>query len=81
MVQIQRLEEAAKSREEEVHKKAMAIHHAEQEIVRLQCLVDSLTRIYPSAVAQIQRIQMDFNFRDRGLTELATFRSGKLWLF
>lgn len=78
VVQIQRLEEAAKSKEEELHRKAMAIHHAEQEVVRLQCLVESLTKIYPSAVAQVQRIQLDFNFKDRGLADLANFRSGRI---
>jgi hypothetical protein len=74
LVQIRHFEDGAKRREEEVILMQMAVSNAEQEVVRMQSLVDCVCGIYPSAVAHVMRHQPDFNFRERGLSEVSRFR-------
>lgn len=48
-------------------RQAMALHHAEQEVVRLQCLLDSAAEVAPHICKAIHNVSPEFNFKERGL--------------
>lgn len=54
-------------REASLDRQTMALHHAEQEIVRLQSLLSSAADIAPHICKAIHKVAPDFNFQHRGL--------------
>lgn len=54
-------------REIGMDKQTMALHHAEQEIVRLQCLLDVATQVAPHACKAVLDMCPEFDFSARGL--------------
>lgn len=56
-----------RERELSIDKQSMALHHAEQEIVRLQSLLDAATRVAPHACKAVLAKAPDFDFSARGL--------------
>lgn len=54
-------------REGGMDRQAMALHHAEQEVVRLQCLLSSAAEVAPHICQAIHKVAPDFDFKDRGL--------------
>jgi len=68
---VSKFEEMIKGRDAEIDKYKMAIHHAEQDVVRLQSLIDAAQQINPRVTNAILELQPNFNFKERGLTDLA----------
>lgn len=54
-------------REGGIDRQAMALHHAEQEVVRLQCLLSSAAEVAPHICKAIHKVAPEFDFKDRGL--------------
>lgn len=54
-------------REGGMDRQAMALHHAEQEVVRLQCLLTSAAEVAPHICKAIHKVAPEFNFKERGL--------------
>lgn len=54
-------------REDAMDRQAMSLHHAEQEVARLQCLLDSAAEVAPHICKAIHSVAPEFNFKDRGL--------------
>ena len=52
-------------------KRDMAIHNMEQDNIRLQSLLDSISLIHPGTTKQLKRIEAAKRFQDRGFTALA----------
>ena len=46
----------------------MAMHHAEQEIIQMQSLVDCVAEVHPVVSKHIMGMQPNFNFKARGLS-------------
>lgn len=61
-------------REGGMDRQAMALHHAEQEVVRLQCLLASAAEVAPHICKTIHKVAPDFDFKDRGLQASAAHR-------
>ena len=53
---------SVENREEKLTTMKMAIHNAEQEVVRMQTMVDALELVVPSHVANIQEKMEDIEF-------------------
>ncbi|CAM9479679.1 unnamed protein product [Chrysoparadoxa australica] len=60
-----------------IEKLGMSIHHAEQDIIKVQSLLDICTRISPAVYGAVLKECPGFNFRDRGLTPFARARLEK----
>lgn len=56
---------------EEIMRKDMAIHNLEQDNIRLQSILDSISLIHPGTIRQLKRIEKSRQFKDRAFTELA----------
>lgn len=56
-----------REREAGMERQTMALHHAEQEIVRLQCLLDAAAQVAPRACTAVLAMAPDFDFEARGL--------------
>lgn len=54
-------------REGGMDRQTMALHHAEQEIVRLQCLLASAAEVAPHVCKAIHNVAPEFDFKERGL--------------
>lgn len=54
-------------REGGIDRQSMALHHAEQEVVRLQCLLSSAAEVAPHICQAIHKVAPEFDFKDRGL--------------
>ncbi|CAN0229446.1 unnamed protein product, partial [Pylaiella littoralis] len=54
-------------REDGMDRQSMALHHAEQEIARLQCLLDSAAGVAPHICKAIHKVAPGFGFKERGL--------------
>lgn len=62
-------------KEEKIVELMMALHNAEDEIVRMQCLLDCVAKAHPSVTEHFIKIQFDdFNFRDRKLEPFIALR-------
>jgi hypothetical protein len=59
----------------EVSRLKYALHNAEQEIVRLQCLIDNITLIHPGTVKRLNSLPSTQKFPDRGTTKYARQRN------
>jgi len=66
---------SVENREEKLTTMKMSIHNAEQEVVRMQSMVDALELVVPSHVANIKDKMQEIEFEDRELTEYAKARS------
>ena len=55
----------------DIMKREMAIHNMEQDNIRLQSLLDSISLIHPGTTKQLKRIEAAKRFKDRGFTALA----------
>ena len=53
----------------------MALHNAEQEIVRLQSILDSVAIIHPGTIRQLRTMNPSKQFKDRHMEELAHSRA------
>eukprot|EP00611_Tribonema_gayanum_P009001 TRINITY_DN18702_c0_g1_i2.p1 TRINITY_DN18702_c0_g1~~TRINITY_DN18702_c0_g1_i2.p1 ORF type:complete len:851 (+),score=70.98 TRINITY_DN18702_c0_g1_i2:69-2621(+) len=53
----------------------MALHHAEQDVMRIQSLLDAATTISPPVLNALRNMAPDFNFQERGLTAWARLRA------
>lgn len=47
------------------------MHNAEQEIVRLQAVLDSIALVHPKSVAHMYNLEHEKQYSDRGLPPLA----------
>lgn len=56
-----------REREAGMDRQTMALHHAEQEVVRLQCLLDAAAHVAPSACKAVLAMAPKFDFAARGL--------------
>eukprot|EP00903_Cladosiphon_okamuranus_P007081 g6881.t1 len=65
-------------REDSMDRQTMALHHAEQEVVRLQCLLASAAEVAPHICKAIHKVAPGFNFRDRGLQPFTKARAEAL---
>lgn len=54
-------------REDGMDRQTMALHHAEQEVVRLQCLLASAADVAPQVCQAIHKVAPGFDFKERGL--------------
>lgn len=54
-------------REAGMDRQTMALHHAEQEIVRLQCLLEAAAQAAPHVCKAVHKVAPSFDFQDRGL--------------
>ena len=63
--------ENAKSEQDKL---GYASHNAEQEIVRLQSMLDSLALIHPGTIKQLKALDESRQFKDRGLEDFARVR-------
>lgn len=54
-------------REDGMDRQAMALHHTEQEVARLQCLLDSAAGVAPHICKAIHNVAPGFDFKERGL--------------
>lgn len=61
-------------REDGMDRQTMALHHAEQEVVRLQCLLASAAEAAPHICKAVHQMAPGFDFKERGL-EASTFIS------
>lgn len=59
-------------------RQTMALHHAEQEIVRLQSLLGTVAKIAPSVCKVVHKAAPDFDFLERGFTVRVRMRA--VWL-
>lgn len=59
------LEEVLKNSEAEIVKQRMVSHHIEQEILRLETIVEAMAIINPTQVTHLRNMQMDFKFKTR----------------
>ncbi|CAM9356271.1 unnamed protein product [Scytosiphon promiscuus] len=65
-------------REGGMDRQAMALHHAEQEIVRLQCLLASAAEVAPHVCKAIHNVAPHFDFKERGLQPYTKARAQAL---
>ena len=63
------------TKESDIVKSKSSIHNAEQELVRLQSIVDCVAKIYPSLTKHIIKMQSNFGFRERGLETYVKMRA------
>lgn len=56
-----------REREMGMDRQTMALHHAEQEIVRLQSLLNAVAQVAPHASHAIRAMAPGFDFEARGL--------------
>lgn len=68
-------QQETREREAGQDRQTMALHHAEQEIVRLQCLLEAATKVAPHAIRAVLARAPDFDFSSRGL-EVRAKRGG-----
>eukprot|EP00953_Heterococcus_sp_UTEX-ZZ885_P021257 11861-Heterococcus_DN1.PRE.1 len=61
--------------EANVAKVSMALHHAEQDVVRMQSLLDAAATISPPVLTAVLRMAPGFDFQERGLTQWARQRA------
>lgn len=54
-------------REDGMDRQTMALHHAEQEVVRLQSLLASAAEAAPQVCKAIHKVAPGFDFKERGL--------------
>ena len=71
---VKALESKLEGREREVSSLQMALHHMEQDMVRMVALVDSVSQLYPSVAKHLAGMQQSFGFPQRGLDDLAAVR-------
>ena len=71
---VAEMEEEIKKKDEKSKIMRMAMHHAEQEIIQMQSLVDCVAQIHPVVHKHIEKLQPDFNFSNRGLMSLVKMR-------
>lgn len=55
----------------------MAMHNAEQELLRYKSMMDAIKFIYPKPMEHFAKLQSKFDFKDRGLEELAAMITHK----
>ncbi|CAM9191270.1 unnamed protein product [Hapterophycus canaliculatus] len=67
-------------REGGMDRQTMALHHAEQEVVRLQCLLASAAEVAPHICKAIHNVAPEFNFKERGLQPYTKARAEALEL-
>ena len=54
-------------RDADVERAGMRCHHLEQELRRLQSIIEAMAKVNPSQVAHIKQHQPDFQFRERNI--------------
>ena len=68
-------EELLRKKEEKARELRMAMHHCEQEMVKMQSLVDCVQQVHPAVAKHIEELQGgEFNFEFRGLHTLVDLR-------
>ncbi|CAM9356602.1 unnamed protein product [Ectocarpus fasciculatus] len=65
-------------REDGMDRQTMALHHAEQEVVRLQCLLASAADVAPQVCQAIHKVAPGFDFKERGLQPFTDARAEAL---
>ena len=69
-----KLKEKAEDEKAERDRLEFAVHNAEQEIVRLQAMLDSLSLIHPGTIKQLKSLDESRQFPDKQLDDLARAR-------
>jgi hypothetical protein len=72
---VRNLETMLEGREEEVEGLQMALHHGEQELVRLRGVIDAVAQLHPAVTKHLVELQPKFGFADRNLSELTMARA------
>ena len=70
-----KLKKEVENARREREKYDFASHNAEQDIVRLQSLLDSVSLIHPGTIKQLKALDESRSFKDRGIEDLARARS------
>ncbi|CAM9874404.1 unnamed protein product [Ectocarpus sp. 13 AM-2016] len=65
-------------REDGMDRQTMALHHAEQEVVRLQSLLASAAEVAPQVCKAIHKVAPGFDFKERGLQPFTDARKEAL---
>ena len=75
--QVKGLEAKLEGREKEVEALQMAMHHAEQEVVRMRGVVDAVAQLHPAVTKHLVELQPRFGFVEGrfALAELAGVRA------
>ena len=75
---VKEMEVVVQKKENKARELRMAMHHCEQEMVKMQSLVESVQHVHPVVSKHIQDLQgEEFNFKFRGLNALVALRKNE----
>ena len=75
---VKEMEVVLQKKENKARELRMAMHHCEQEMVKMQSLVESVQHVHPVVAKHIQDLQgTEFDFKFRGLNTLVALRKSE----